>query len=224
MPNIVGLFIQITNLLCTAVGAHLARQARGPMVVLLGSRYFSQVEAPSPHKPIPLELWQLLVRRALRLAARFRSLHARWAAGTLPAPRSHQPQNSAKAGAGASTTPRPPTPRPPALRLPRERGWINKRVPEAAPCGGNLQALLYLPEFDRFVAEVPRAGRLLRPLCHALGVELTPPLRLPAHPRKPRPPRPHQSPARLSLNDPTLKLRPWERSWIRASWKKYGRD
>ncbi len=220
MTNIVGLFIQITNLLCTAVGAHLARQARGPMVVLLGSRYFSQVEAPSPHKPIPAELWQLLVRRAQRLAARFRSLHARWAAGRLAPSRPRHPQESAQAGAGAPTTPRPPS-----LRLPRERGWINKRIPEAAPCGGNLQALLYLPEIDRFVAEVPRAGRLLRPLCHALGVDLTPPLRLPARPRKPRPPRPRlPDQARLSLNDPRLKLRPWERSWIRASWKKYGRD
>jgi hypothetical protein len=219
MPNIVGLFIQITNLLCTAVGAHLARQARGPMVVLLGSRYFAQIEAPSPHKPIALDIWQLLARRALRLAARFRSLHARWAAGTLPAPRPRQPQVSAKAGAGASTTPRQP-----ALRLPRERGWINKRIPEAAPCGGNLQALLYLPECDRFVAEVPRAGRLLRPLCHALGVDLTPVLRLPTRAHTPRPPRSRQSRARPGLNDPTLKLRPWERSWIRASWKKYGRD
>jgi hypothetical protein len=218
MPNLVGLFIQITNLLCTAVGAHLARQARGPMVVLLGNRTLTEIVPPSPHTPIAVEIWHLLTRRALRLAGRFHSLYAHWAAGTLPPPRPRHRPESAKAGAGA-----PSTPRPPGLRLPRERGWINKRIPEAAPCAGNLQVLLYLPECDRFVAEVPRAGRLLRPLCHALGVDLTPALRLPPRPRAPRKPRPAR-PRPLPLTHPDLGLQPYVIRAARYFIKKYGRD
>src|SRR6185312_9188541 len=54
------------------------------------------------------------------------------------------------------------------------------------------------PEMRAFLAAVPRAGRLLRPLWRKLTTERLPEvLRLPPRPRAPRPPRPAK-PARAS--------------------------
>src|SRR6185312_16220101 len=112
--------------------------------------------------------------------ARFTALHASFLAGTLPAPR-------------------PASARPTSDRPHRERR------PPAIPPGPvlieygmraydlDLGRLLNDPEMRDFLAAVPQAGRLLRPLWRRLTTEELPEiLRLPPRPRKPRPPRPAQ--------------------------------
>jgi hypothetical protein len=67
---------------------------------------------------------------------------------------------------------------------------------------GHVYALLADPDTQALVAAAPQAGRILRPLCHTIGVELPDWLKLPKRPRKPRPPKPpkprkeRQGPAR----------------------------
>jgi hypothetical protein len=108
-------------------------------------------------------------------------------------------------------------------RLPRARGWITRRIPEAGPSAGWLEYLLQQPHTQDFVQAAPQAARLLRPLCHALAVDQPAWLQLPPRPRKPRKPRPPK-PRRLKLTDPILKLRPYEIAAARYFLKKYGRD
>ncbi len=198
----------IIGRLGTAVSGFLAQQGRAPRVVLLGTRFFVEEVRPNLHRPIPAATWALLLRRVERLAERFQSLVARWHDGTLRPPRT-------------PTTPAPRPQRAPYARLPRERGWINRRVAAAASCAGNLHGLLQRPEMAGFLAEVPRAGRLLRPLCHALAIDPPAFLRLPPRPRPPRvrraPPRPPAF-GRLPTDRP---LEPYVRAAARA-WKKSG--
>ncbi len=182
MTSLAARFTLILDRLGAAVAAFMVRQARGPLVVALGTGLFVEQVAPSPHRVIPGETWLLLVRRAERLAGRFRILVGRWQSGTLPPPR---PGGGARAGQGAGQG-AVPAPRRQALRLPRERGWINKRLAETGQCAAHLHLLLQDGEMARFLAQVPRAGRLLRPLCHALAVDLPAALALPARPRQPR--------------------------------------
>jgi hypothetical protein len=199
------------------VAAHVGRLDRGPQAVWIGTRVFVETAAPSPHRPIPRDTWALLTRRAARLAERFRHLVQHWQAGTLPRLRPGRPARAA--------------PRPAAAALPREHGWINRRLPATAPSAGLLDAMLQAPMLRDFVAEVPRAGRLLRPLVHALG--LTPPdwLRLPKRPRSPASASAAAPPAPASANadeppapapTPYRPLQPYLRAAVRALRKKYG--
>jgi hypothetical protein len=109
-------------------------------------------------------------------------------------------------------------------RLPRGRGWIIRRIPEAGPSAGALHDLLQQPDTRDFIEAAPQAARLLRPLCHGLGIDQPAWLKLPPRPRKPRKPRPPREPRRLKLTDPILKLRPYEIAAARYFLKKYGRD
>lgn len=101
-----------------------------------------------------------------------------------------------------------PKPRPRARRagprkrvrgpdLPRRRAWLLAPVPEASAVAGRLRDLLETPEARALIASEPRAGRLLRPLCRALGLRLPACLRLP--PRS----RPAVAPAKARAAAPT---------------------
>ena len=120
--------------------------------------------------------------------------------------------------------PASPAPRPP--RFPRARGWVLKRAYEAAQAAGMLNMMLQeAPDIRAFATEVPRAARLLRPLCVALAVDQPEWLRLPPRPRAPRKPRPRvEKPRSWKLTDPELKLRPYEIAAARYFIKKYGRE
>ena len=63
-------------------------------------------------------------------------------------------------------------------------------APPCAEAGGWLSNFLHRDDMPAFLAAVPRAGRLLRPLCHMLGVAPPEFLKLPSRPRKPRTPKP----------------------------------
>jgi hypothetical protein len=210
MLDVAARFDLILSRLQQAVARFLLREAALPYAVWLGTRLFVAAPALSPHRRIPAETWHLLIARAQRLALRFRRLVQAWQAGTLKPPRpARRPGADAGSPAAAKTT---------AMRLPQERGWINKRIPEAAPCAGLLGALLQWPALERFHAEVPRAGRLLRPICHALGQDPPPWLRLP--PRRPAPRPAAPTPAAPPV--PQRPLQPYVRAAARA-WKRFNR-
>ncbi len=183
----------------------------------------------APHGDLPLlpgPVWTLLWLRLQRLNNRLTRLYERWQTKTLPKPRptTKRPTSVRAPPAEIPELPAPGMPLVEApLRLPRGRGWIIRRIPESGPSAGALHDLLQQPHTREFVQAAPQAARLLRPLCHALGVDQPawlqrPPRQKPI--RKPRAPRQR----RPSLNDPDLRFRPWERPAIRGFHKKYGRD
>ena len=77
-------FTHILGRLRAAVATFVARQARGPRVVVLGDRTYVEKVEPTPHRPIATETWVLLIRRIERLSHRFRRLVERWKAGLPP--------------------------------------------------------------------------------------------------------------------------------------------
>jgi hypothetical protein len=176
MPSIATRMATLLAILRAAIGTHVSRLARPRHAAWIGDRLFIEAPRPQPRPAIPLPAWSLLWNRLQRLADRFAALHARWQANTLPARRT-RPAGRAPARAR----------RQPALRLSRAFGWVNRHIPESAPPTGMLADLLRDPETRALVAAAPQAGRLLRPLCQALGVRQPDWLRLPPRPRAPRP-------------------------------------
>ena len=63
---------------------------------------------------------------------------------------------------------------PQPFRLPGRFGWLIRLVPGAAAYGGQVQYLLADPEMAALLADVPQAGRILRPLCRMLAIRLGP--------------------------------------------------
>ena len=109
------------------------------------------------------------------------------------------------------------------VRLPARRAWLVRALGwEAAGYGCQLEALLAEPEMRALLAEVPAAGRILRPLCRMLGVtalEVARPVvaavRVPRRVRAPRPAAPEVwQPGRAALRAGDL--------WPRRPGKKRG--
>jgi hypothetical protein len=199
-----------------ALGAVARRLATPPQPAFIGRHSYVPITEPERLPPLSPAQWQLFWNRTGRALRRVAVLFQAWQAGTLKPPAPARPKSP--------TTPEAtPHPRPAPLRLPRGFAWLNHRAPEIAPAAGMLDILVQEPELRRFATEIPRAARLLRPLCHAFGIRPPAELQLPPRPRRPRPPRPPTS-RRPSLNDPSLSFRDWERPFIRGIWKKHGRD
>ena len=98
--------------------------------------------------------------RIARMRARLERLIAQWRAGTLPQPRGKQVR---RAGVRAVRQ-----------HYPSGAAWLQKRVWGAGAFGTQLQHLLTDQECAAFLAAVPQAGRVLRPLFHMLGVSPVP--------------------------------------------------
>jgi hypothetical protein len=129
-------------------------------------------------EPLLAQAW----RYAGRVSARLLRLHALWRAGKLRPPRPRPPAPPATAE---------PKPRKPYARLPQRRAWLLRYHQDLANNGTQLRHLAGQPEMAEFLAAVPRAARLVRPLLHMLGTELAgTALAAPPRPKKPRPPRP----------------------------------
>ena len=217
MSNLAEHLARIVATLRAALGAYGIRLARPLHTAQLGTTTYAAIPEPSALPPLAPDLWTLFWNRIGRAQRRFQALYAAWQEGTLkPLP----PRKAAAASPIRQDTAAPAEPAPP--RLPTAFAWAIGRVPEAGPAAGLLESMVHAPETERFVTEIPRAGRLLRPLCRALGIKPPPYLRLPPRPRAPRAPRPPRPP-RSCFNDPTLKWRPWEKRVARALIKKYGR-
>jgi hypothetical protein len=129
-------------------------------------------------------------------------LLARVAAGWLPrpaTPRALTPRPGATAKEPTASAPLAPD-RPhigplPLDPLPRGRAWLVRIVGyRAAGFGSQLDHLLTDPAMAEFVACVPAAARILRPLCRALGI--SPPalgFPPPPPPRQVKPARPKRA-------------------------------
>jgi hypothetical protein len=105
----------------------------------------------------------LLCGRLIRLERRFATLLAAFRAGRLRAPR---PRAAASARVSR-----------PVPSLPGGSGWLIRRCGwQAAGCGSQLRQLLAEPEMAALLLAAPQAGRLFRPLCRMLAVELPPEL------------------------------------------------
>jgi hypothetical protein len=103
--------------------------------------------------------------RVRLLGDRLIALIARVRAGKLPMRR------TAGAGVKPSAEPRPAAAaRAPSL-LPREFGWIRRVLPQTTQYAGVLSYLLDDPDVATLVEKTPQTGRILRPLCHLLGVK-----------------------------------------------------
>ena len=153
-----------------AIAAHAARPYADAG---LAPRPITPELRAAPSQP-PAAIFVLIWSYIGRTAARLERLITLWQAGTLPTPQ----------------TPRPRAPNSPSQpakpRLPRGRAWL------AAAAGyqtrghaSQLNHLLARPDFENFAAAVPQAARLLRPLCHMLGI--APHFARPPRARTPRP-------------------------------------
>ena len=95
-----------------------------------------------------------------RTIQRFGRLVAHWRNNTLP--------KQGKPRPGRPT--RPQT----TLRLPTGKAWLQRALNDNAANGhaAHLQHFLTTTEFTQFLAEVPRATRILRPLARARGLQM----------------------------------------------------
>jgi len=96
--------------------------------------------------------------RLARMRTRLERLIAQWRAGKLAKPRASR--------AGQAQAPRTN----PRMRLPTGPAWLAVLVREAAPFGTQIEHYLGEAEAREFLAAVPQAGRIFRPLLHMLGV------------------------------------------------------
>ena len=103
--------------------------------------------------------------RISRASRRLERLIARWRAGRLPRVRAVRAKRVAAEVVVAARV---------RARLPTGRAWLVVRVLETAPFGTQLEHALSEPEWAAFLAAAPQAGRILRPLCRMLGVQVVP--------------------------------------------------
>ena len=94
-----------------------------------------------------------------RAASRFQALFTRWQSNTLPTPR---PTRAART---TETRQKP--------YFPAGRAWLAGTTDHhVRGRASQLQHLLAHPDMAEFLAAAPQAGRILRPLCHMLGIDL----------------------------------------------------
>ena len=93
-----------------------------------------------------------------RMRTRLERLIALWRAGILPTPR------KSRAGEVHISSVRTPS------IIPTTPAWLLVAVREAGPTRAQLEHLLSDAEWVEFLAAVPQAGRILRPLCRMLGI------------------------------------------------------
>ena len=117
-------------------------------------------------------------KRFRALIGRLESLTLRWKAGKNLTPRKAQPRNAR------------PKAEKPEIRLPTRRFWLLHIAQPTAQVIPLVHQLLDDPETQALFAAAPQLGRILRPLCHAFGVDLPAYLQLPPCPPRPRKPKP----------------------------------
>ena len=170
--------------------------------ILLGMRaaLAPHVDRDPARTPFLLLAWT----RLGRAATRFQSLFTRWQSGTLPAP------IKPRAGQPRAARARP--------YFPAGRAWLAGSTDHhVRGRASQLEHLLAHPDMLAFLAAAPQAGRILRPLCHMLGIDPPAMLRLPPRPVcvRPKPPRA----ARLAPQPLARPLPAYVRAAVRA-WRK----
>jgi hypothetical protein len=184
----------------------------GPIPLLLEG-LMNDVEGHVAHGWVPIPVIKLVWKRLRRLKARFVSTMARFLAGTLPAPGSDVPARPARVRPAAAS---PPAEVPPWLRIPTCSGWLIQRISWFLMSRYyDLEELLEKPEVAASVAEAPQLGRVLRPMCHMLGVKQPDWLRRPPRPRRPRVVIPPPPPPDWLVNEPGAILHSDGTVWMR---------
>ncbi len=152
------------------------------------------------HAALALAAWT----RLRRLLARFSALVAALEAGRLAAPRA-RPGESRRA-----------RPEAPAVRLPGGAGWLLRLAPEPDTRLGRAQveSLLGDPDLQALLLRAPQAGRILRPLCHMLGIEAPAALRRPRLGRRPDHPAGTEAGAATGDRPPERAARPKLPWWL----------
>ena len=102
--------------------------------------------------------------RISRMGTRLERLIAQWRSGKLPKSRAPRAKPTARPIGKPATGPGFPT----------APGWLRLRVWETGAFGSQLQHLLSEAEWVEFLAAVPQAGRILRPLCRMLLADVMP--------------------------------------------------
>jgi hypothetical protein len=97
-------------------------------------------------------------------------------------PSTESPESDAEAGV---TPPGPPA-QAEQLRLPSKFGWLLRFGWRAAGARSQFEHWLQDPEAQALLAASRQARRIVRRLCHMLGIELPEALRLPPRPRRKR--------------------------------------
>jgi hypothetical protein len=135
----------------------------------------------------------LVLAYLARTSGRLLALHDKWQRGILKPPRPRKPRPTPPANQGPLPAPALRT----CPRLPRRYGWLVRDEPVLNSYATALALQLDQPDLRDFLAAVPRAGRLLRPLLHMLGRPATGTvLALPPRPKPIRRPKPPPEPRR----------------------------
>ncbi len=190
------------------------------------------IAARGPKAGADLRLIAPALQRVGRLSARFLAVVAAFRAGRLipprpspdtdqrPAPVSRTRPVSEEAQAAATGAAAFGLLASPKLeRLPARFGWMLRFGSEVACHRSQLEHWLTTnPELGKLLAAAPHAGRILRPLCHMLGIPLPPALRLPPRPpgHKPEPAASASSPmpSRVPRSARTRPSKAEMRSWL----------
>jgi hypothetical protein len=117
--------------------------------------------------PLVLLIWNFLGG----IINRFAAIVAKLRTGTLPAPRSPRPRApKPRAPFPAAESPAPAKPPRKKRLLPNAEMWLVKLLGwHVGGLGSQLEHLLKDPDMAALIAAAPQLGRLLRPLCRALG-------------------------------------------------------
>ena len=128
-----------------------------------------------------------LIGRIERMNARLAVLAAKFAAGTLPPPSAEPTPHATKPTTTRQTAP--------TDRLPTRFAWLLSWIQVTVHPRTIIENLLEDPDLHALIAAAPQTGRILRPLCHMLGIPRPEILATPQRPRKPRQsPRPRIEP------------------------------
>jgi hypothetical protein len=151
----------------------------------VGSRRETRTKWGDAIAPLPTPLIVAVYARLININRRFQALMVQIRAGTLPEPRARRPEEAARRRARRAELAAmdPPPPRKPPHRelpeaygpmapLPRDFGYVIRLVPwHSRPLADQMRNLLARPEMAEIIAATPRLQRVLRPLCHMLGIE-----------------------------------------------------
>ncbi len=138
-------------------------------------------------------VFMVVYLRVTAMHRRLNRLWEKWRNNALPKPRKPRPGRAYK-------------PNPNRPKFPHRRAWLFERFGYETLVSGEAFSKLMTtdPDVIRFLAEVPQAGRILRPLCHMLGIDPPAAIKRDPPPRKPRPkkPKPAPPPPRPQLRYP----------------------
>ena len=162
-------------------------------------------------------LLSFIHNRIVRVVLRLDHLALCWQAGTLPTPR---PARIRAPGIA----------KPPQFQVPSGYAWLIRLAQPTVHFGSHIQIFLMDPQTQALVAAAPQAGRMLRPWCRMLAIEIPAYLRLPPRPRASRAGVPRAKPtpapaatihqAAIPQGTPDRPIPPYILAAARA-WRKY---